>query len=42
MFGYSMAVRSLTSGQASFSMEFAEYQPVPSSVQEQLIARGVR
>lgn len=42
MFGYSMAVRSLTSGQASFSMEFAEYQPVPPSVQEQLVARGVR
>ena len=42
MFGYSMAVRSLTSGQANFSMEFAEYQPVPSSVQEQLVARGVR
>ncbi|GET40952.1 elongation factor G [Microseira wollei] len=42
MFGYSMAVRSLTSGQANFSMEFAEYQPVPPSVQEQLVARGVR
>lgn len=40
MFGYSMAVRSLTSGQANFSMEFAKYQPVPPSVQQQLIAHG--
>ena len=40
MFGYSMAVRSLTSGGASFSMEFALYRAVPPSVQAQLIAHG--
>jgi elongation factor G len=38
MFGYSMTVRSLTSGQANFSMEFATYRQVPASQQTQLIA----
>lgn len=39
MFGYSMAVRSLTSGQANFTMEFATYRQVPTSEQTQLIAK---
>jgi elongation factor G len=38
MFGYSMTVRSLTSGQANFTMEFATYRQVPTSEQTQLIA----
>jgi elongation factor G len=42
MFGYARDVRSLTSGQASFSMEFAEYRQVPPSLQEQLIAHGAK
>ncbi|AFZ19817.1 elongation factor G [Allocoleopsis franciscana] len=42
MFGYSMTVRSLTSGQANFTMEFATYRAVPSSQQAQLTAKGVR
>ena len=42
MFGYSMAVRSLTAGQASFSMEFATYRSVPASQQAQLTAKAVR
>ncbi|HEY9610066.1 elongation factor G [Allocoleopsis sp.] len=37
MFGYSMTVRSLTSGQASFSMEFASYRQVPANIQQKLI-----
>ncbi len=31
MFGYSTDLRSLTQGRASYSMEFAEYVPVPES-----------
>jgi elongation factor G len=31
MFGYSTAVRSLCSGQASFTMELATYRPVPTT-----------
>lgn len=42
MFGYSTDLRSLTAGQASFTMEFAEYQPVPPNLQQQLIEHGVR
>jgi elongation factor G len=40
MFGYSMGVRSLSSGQANFSMEFATYRLVPTSQQTQLIAKA--
>jgi elongation factor G len=40
MFGYSNDLRSSTQGKASFSMEFAKYAPVPSSVQAELIAEA--
>ena len=36
MFGYSTDLRSSTQGKAGFSMEFATYKAVPSSIQEQL------
>ena len=36
MFGYSMAVRSLSQGRASFSMEPLKYGPAPEGVQESL------
>jgi len=39
MFGYSTQLRSMTQGKAGFSMEFAKYRPVPSSIQEQLISK---
>lgn len=42
MFGYSMTVRSLTAGQANFTMEFATYRPVPVSEQVKLTAKAVR
>ncbi|MFB2921441.1 elongation factor G [Aerosakkonema funiforme] len=42
MFGYSTDLRSNTSGQASFAMEFAEYRQVPPSLQQQLVAHGAR
>ncbi len=37
MFGYSAAVRSLSQGRASFSMEPLKYGPAPPSVQEEFI-----
>jgi elongation factor G len=40
MFGYSMTVRSLTAGQASFTMEFATYRQVPASERKQLIEKA--
>ena len=37
MYKYSTALSSMTSGAATFSMEFADYQPVPGDVQEKLL-----
>jgi len=37
MFGYSTDLRSLTQGRASYSMEFAEYVPVPDSKAQEII-----
>ncbi|MHC4697945.1 MAG: elongation factor G, partial [Planctomycetota bacterium] len=37
MFGYSTDLRSMTQGQATFSMEFARYLPTPPSVQEEIL-----
>ena len=36
MFGYSTVLRSLTQGQAQFTMEFATYKQVPQSIAEDL------
>jgi elongation factor G len=38
MFGYATDLRSATRGQATYSMEFLCYQPVPSSIAEQILA----
>ncbi len=37
MFGYSTVLRSLTQGKAEFTMEFANFKPVPKNVSEELI-----
>ncbi len=38
LYKYSTTLSSLTSGSATFTMEFADYQPVPGDVQEKLLA----
>ncbi len=37
MFGYATDLRSMTKGQATFSMEFACYRPTPGNVQEEIL-----
>ena len=39
MFGYVNDLRSMTSGRASYAMEFAHYDPVPRNVAEEIIAK---
>ena len=38
MFGYIGQLRSMTSGRASFTMEFSHYDPVPKNVADEVIA----
>jgi elongation factor G len=37
MFGYATVLRNITSGRASFSMQFSHYEPVPKNVEEKII-----
>ncbi|MCM0082705.1 elongation factor G [Geomonas sp. Red32] len=39
MFGYSTDLRSATQGRATYSMTFDHYEPVPKSVQEEIVAK---
>jgi len=39
MFGYATDLRSKTQGRATYSMQFAEYQAVPTNVQEEIVTR---
>ena len=39
MFGYSTALRSRTQGRGTYTMEFARYDGVPKSIQEEIIGR---
>jgi elongation factor G len=36
-FGYATALRSLTQGRATYSMEFKRYQPVPEETKEKVL-----
>ncbi len=38
LYRYSTTLSSLTGGAATFTMKFAEYQPVPADVQTKLLA----
>jgi len=42
MFGYVNELRSMTSGRASYSMEFAHYNPVPKNIADEIIAKASR
>ncbi|TMD81375.1 MAG: elongation factor G [Chloroflexi bacterium] len=42
MFGYVNDLRSMTSGRASYSMEFAHYDPVPRNIAEEIVAKASR
>ncbi len=39
MFGYINTLRSMTSGRATFSMQFDHYEPVPSNISEEIQAK---
>jgi elongation factor G len=40
MFGYATDVRSMTQGRASYTMQFGSYEPAPSSIQEEIVAKS--
>src|SRR6185436_14309199 len=40
MFGYATDLRSKTQGRAVYTMQFAHYEPVPMSVQEEIVAKA--
>jgi elongation factor G len=37
MFGYSQIFRSLSSGRATFAMEFSKYEPLPVNLAEKIV-----
>ncbi|MFU8841992.1 MAG: elongation factor G [Nitriliruptoraceae bacterium] len=40
MFGYSTDLRSATQGRASYTMQFGSYEPAPTSIQEEIVAKS--
>jgi len=40
MFGYATDLRSGTQGRATYTMQFASYEPVPKSVSEEIISKA--
>jgi elongation factor G len=41
MFGYSTDLRSATQGRASYSMQFAAYEPVPKNISDEIIKERI-
>ncbi len=39
MFGYATTLRNISSGRASYSMDFHQYMPLPASVQEEVLKK---
>lgn len=39
MFGYTTVLRSMTKGRATHTMQFSHYQPVPKSIQEEIVEK---
>ena len=42
MFGYATTIRSMSQGQASYTMEFSHYQEVPKNIAEKIIGEGTK
>jgi len=42
MFGYIGQLRGMTSGRASYTMEFSHYEPVPKNVADAVIAEAAK
>jgi elongation factor G len=42
MFGYSNAIRTVTQGRGTFSMIFKQYEAVPKSIAEEVIAKRIK
>jgi len=40
MFGYATQLRSLSQGRATYTMEFGQYEPVPTSIANQIVAKA--
>jgi elongation factor G len=40
MFGYATDVRSMTQGRATYTMQFSHYEPVPTSISEEISAKS--
>ena len=41
MFGYATDLRSMTQGRATYTMQFAHYEPVPQPISEEITAKAV-
>jgi elongation factor G len=41
MFGYATDLRSKTQGRATYTMQFAHYEPVPTAISEEIAAKAV-
>jgi elongation factor G len=41
MFGYATELRSMTQGRATYTMQFAHYEPVPAAISEEITAKAV-